>query len=444
MGDAIHDNVGHLQVARPQLAAGYVTGSADIKWTAADWALFPGIPHVTIDQGFTGSPVPSAIVRDVEPGAWQPFSAVNRNGWTAARPTIYCDRNDLSREGGVLGCGWKGDLWLAWPGWNGEPLPTAPGCTYVAVQNQPNVGNAYDLSVVLDDNWPDLAPTPPAPVSGKAADMIVIQVTTPAGIKFHDGGTGTRTYLYPPLEHIVDVPSNTAFARCCRCRCRGSSTSASAALARLRQPAAKPSITPANTSARCVGVDTALARGEVRRRRPSTAARYPCRLPYFLVTAGHHHTRHHHHRHPLQGGTLRRLRDSHCHRRWQFLLNSRPPRREPAHLPHRQADPRRPASHAHAHHSHPYARHQPRYRPHHHPGSCCSSDQPGREPAAAVVAARPVPEAARHQPLTTPATTRHNHAAAKPSSPSTTSRPAAATREPSSSAIGRRRNSHPA
>ncbi len=41
--------------------------------------------------------------------------------------------------------------------------------------------------------------------------MIVIQVTTPAGIKFHDGGTGTRTYLYPPLEHIVDVPSNQAF-----------------------------------------------------------------------------------------------------------------------------------------------------------------------------------------------------------------------------------------
>ena len=228
MGDAIHDNVGHLQVARPQLAAGYVTGSADIKWTAADWALFPGIPHVTIDQG-NGGPVLTAVVRDVEPGAWQPFSAVSRNGWTAARPTIYCDRNDLSREGGVLGCGWRGDLWLAWPGWNGEPLPTAPGCTYVAVQNQPNVGNAYDLSVVLDDNWPNLAP-PPAPVSGKAADMIVIQVTAPASHAWQ----GVRTFLYapgtPPL-HIVSFPatrrSQRSWAR--RCRCRGSSTSASAA-----------------------------------------------------------------------------------------------------------------------------------------------------------------------------------------------------------------------
>jgi len=156
MGDAIHDNVAALaRVPGLQLVGGYVTGSADILWTPADWALFPRQLHVTIDQGYTGSPVPTAIVRDVEPGAWTPAAAVNRNGWTAARPTIYCDRSDLSRAGGVLASGWRGDLWLAYPGWQpGQALPAAPGCNYVAVQNQLNVANAYDLSVVLDDTWP--------------------------------------------------------------------------------------------------------------------------------------------------------------------------------------------------------------------------------------------------------------------------------------------------
>ena len=159
MGDAIHDNVAALKAAHTQMVAGYLTGTTDIRWTTGDWAQFPGIPHVTIDQGAYGSPVMWADVRDVEPGAWQPQNAVVRTGWTAKRPTIYCNRNDLSREGGVLGCGWKGDIWLAYPGWQtGQPLPTAPGCTYVAVQNQLGAGgNRYDLSVVLDNNWPQEA-----------------------------------------------------------------------------------------------------------------------------------------------------------------------------------------------------------------------------------------------------------------------------------------------
>ncbi len=76
MGDAIHVNVGALQHAAAADGRRVRTGTPDIEWTAADWALFPGIPHVTIDQGFINSPVPSAIVRDVEPGAWTPFNAV--------------------------------------------------------------------------------------------------------------------------------------------------------------------------------------------------------------------------------------------------------------------------------------------------------------------------------------------------------------------------------
>jgi hypothetical protein len=153
MGDAIADNAGALeQVAGLQLVAGYVTGTPDIQWTAADWALFPNLPQVTIDQGAAGSPVAGATVRDVEAGAWTAGSAVSSQPWTAPRPTIYCDQSTLPA---VLQAGWQGDLWLAIIGWSpGTALPTTPGCEVVAVQYAQNVSATYDLSYVLDTTWP--------------------------------------------------------------------------------------------------------------------------------------------------------------------------------------------------------------------------------------------------------------------------------------------------
>lgn len=154
MGDATHSNVPLLAAARSslQLVAGYVTGTPDVQWTAADWAQFPGLPQVTIDQGYQSPPVTTAIVRDYEPGAWSTAAVADLSTWTAARPTIYCDQADLPA---VLGYGWKGCLWLAIVGWTpGQALPDAPGCNIVAVQNQDDVDNAYDLSVVLDPTWP--------------------------------------------------------------------------------------------------------------------------------------------------------------------------------------------------------------------------------------------------------------------------------------------------
>jgi hypothetical protein len=50
------------------------------------------------------------------------------------------------------------------PGWQpGQALPVLPaGCRYVAVQNQEDVANAYDLSVVLDPSWPAVLANPPS------------------------------------------------------------------------------------------------------------------------------------------------------------------------------------------------------------------------------------------------------------------------------------------
>jgi hypothetical protein len=160
MGDAISANVTALETAGVQMVAGYVTGTPDIAWTAADWALFSSLPQVTIDQGNTayGSPVASADVRDVESGAWTPTSAVVLAGWTAARPTIYCSLDVLPQ---VESAGWQGDVWVAYYTSAAPSTPPAvpAGMTCVAVQwTDTGGGGTYDLSAVFDPWWPDLPP----------------------------------------------------------------------------------------------------------------------------------------------------------------------------------------------------------------------------------------------------------------------------------------------
>jgi hypothetical protein len=67
MIDAIHDDVARIPVSAPKVA-GYVTGTADIAWTAADWDRFPKAGHVRINQGHTWSAetVLACDVLDVE------------------------------------------------------------------------------------------------------------------------------------------------------------------------------------------------------------------------------------------------------------------------------------------------------------------------------------------------------------------------------------------
>lgn len=168
MADATHDNVHALAGLPLDLVAGYVTGSPDVRWQTPDWTLFPGIPHVTIDQGWTGSPVPSAVVRDFEQFAWTASWANEHIGnglWTPARPTVYSAQDTLQ---GILDDGWRRDLWVALPGWQpGHLWPPVVaeavqlGCTIVAVQNAQDVAGAYDRSVVLDPHWPGVSPIQP-------------------------------------------------------------------------------------------------------------------------------------------------------------------------------------------------------------------------------------------------------------------------------------------
>lgn len=166
MIDCTHTNVAAVKriFPNPPLVAVYLTGTPDIQWSAADRAQWPDSIQVTIDQGGPGSPVAQAMGRDVEPGAWTPSAAVDKSNWHTSRPFIYCDRADL---GSVINAGWRGDVWLAWPGWVGTAKPSYPGINIVAIQN---VFTAqYDESIVFDDTWP-IAAT-------KEAEVINLQVS---------------------------------------------------------------------------------------------------------------------------------------------------------------------------------------------------------------------------------------------------------------------------
>src|SRR5215469_4393621 len=132
MIDFTHDNLPAVLDLLPHydLAAIYGTGSSDIQETLADITrirstAFDGKPLVMIDQGFTGSPQPLDTIRDVETGAWTPHAAVTEP-WDAENPTIYCTRDTLPQ---VQAEGWKGRIWLAWPGFSSITAPVFEGVT---------------------------------------------------------------------------------------------------------------------------------------------------------------------------------------------------------------------------------------------------------------------------------------------------------------------------
>lgn len=175
MADGIGAESAAVIAANTDLVAVYVTGLGDVPWSGEAVQSIPaGKPVVTIDQGAGNSPRYDATVQDVEPGAWGPFTVPSWQAkCTAERPTVYCDRNDLSM---ILSTSWRGNLWLAIPGWQpGQPLPDVDGCTVVAVQNRFDVNGTHDLSVVLDESWPYKPGTPqPAPVPPAQQEVTVV------------------------------------------------------------------------------------------------------------------------------------------------------------------------------------------------------------------------------------------------------------------------------
>ena len=90
MIDTIGADAFNIPASAPKVA-GYVTGSAEIEWTTADWARFPKAGKVRINQRATADPNPKVgDVYDVEAGALTVPAAVTAAkarkaiGWTTA------------------------------------------------------------------------------------------------------------------------------------------------------------------------------------------------------------------------------------------------------------------------------------------------------------------------------------------------------------------------
>lgn len=125
MYDTIHADAGHIPADAVKVA-GYVTGTADILWTASDWARFPHAGKVRIDQSPAGLLYAKgdANVYDIEAnaGTVAQFAAIApvRHG-RGMTNCPYASTTGLQKLEGALDAvkadgWWHGmDAWLADP-----------------------------------------------------------------------------------------------------------------------------------------------------------------------------------------------------------------------------------------------------------------------------------------------------------------------------------------
>lgn len=191
MYDAMHADAGHIPATAVKVA-GYMTGSAAIRWTDADWARFPRAGKVQVDQSAAGLEYAAsrADVYDIETdaGTVARFATLARdredagklpNGVYSSRSNLAPLAKELDRVTPGPAGWWHGmNLWLAdpslsiaeasalvgtvlenfhvravqwaWPSTN--PTTSVPGGTLKSLN--------IDLSVA-DAAW---FPAPPAPV----------------------------------------------------------------------------------------------------------------------------------------------------------------------------------------------------------------------------------------------------------------------------------------
>jgi hypothetical protein len=96
--DATHANIG--QLPKGIQVAGYTTGTADIQWTAQDWAAHPDAARIDQDPAASG---PTADILDIEAGAANPASAPDwvKRQLTSAGYTVSNFGSGESRRGAL-------------------------------------------------------------------------------------------------------------------------------------------------------------------------------------------------------------------------------------------------------------------------------------------------------------------------------------------------------
>lgn len=179
--DIIHANISHLP---PGQAAGYTTGSPDIRWTEGDWLAHPGA--VRIDQDVAASDG-TADVLDVESGA---ATFADCPGWVKRaqasiadgrrpgqrHPAIYMSASNITHVVNSLAAGGVHSgvgLWVAnWsigPGTAGNDINDGSG-PFPVIGVQYASGAFYDTDLfssawlvhVSGGSVPPAPPPPPA------------------------------------------------------------------------------------------------------------------------------------------------------------------------------------------------------------------------------------------------------------------------------------------
>lgn len=186
--------------ANAAMVAGYVDGR--YRWSAADWARFPGAVKVRVAVFASTN---DGDVLDVEPGDATPDQAP---GWVLRRlaaghprPTIYTLASWASEvRRRLAGAGLRRDQYALWIAhYTGNPAQREGDAEAVQYADPPGSGGHFDLSTVYDPAWPYTGAAPgPTPGNGddpdQEADMITIE---PAA---------ARKALGLPEEVVVAVP----------------------------------------------------------------------------------------------------------------------------------------------------------------------------------------------------------------------------------------------
>jgi hypothetical protein len=170
--DAIHVNVPHLPAGQ---AAGYTTGTPDIRWTAQDWAAHHGAVRICQDSGASDT---TADVLDVERGAaangecghWYKTAIVAFSGGTRPgqrHPAIYTSASNVTPVVNALkaaGVSSGPALWIA--NWNLSDAQAsadvlAASGPYPVIGIQFSSGQFYDTDV-FSSAWLNHTSTAPS------------------------------------------------------------------------------------------------------------------------------------------------------------------------------------------------------------------------------------------------------------------------------------------
>lgn len=157
MGRVCYDSVTATDIpTSAEMVAGYVSGP--YAWSSADWARFPGRPHVTVA---TQANVNAGAVLDCETGDATPAQCP---GWAQGRraagvdPTIYCNFSSWGAVQAAFSNAGMPQPWYWIAEWDGiQNVPTLNGITAVAKQyaGSSQSGGHYDLTYV-PGVWPGI------------------------------------------------------------------------------------------------------------------------------------------------------------------------------------------------------------------------------------------------------------------------------------------------